>query len=548
MMRDNAVTIKLGHGLVDAMRRRAHDHSWKHQHVFWNSIDPLSSVEDIYHRLRMSGATPDELRVASTDMQKIRKRFRNYFTNELFESVVQLAQDVVDLYADMSDQLLEYQPMPKGLSKAKQVEHVLRSTRGHRLIHAIPDRGEFGVVVVSQSSGRKYQTLFFDDGSVFTAPSSIYAHDPGTVGARKVIHNAIADAKADPVGDADDIRRLYELLDIERSESSSIPTVADDDNSASPFVIAWIRNQYNRGIESYKHPGQAVAAVRDDLQRAGVNPSSWKSILRLSQHAVDTITKQPIKRNHIAVIFNSIAKYQVQDPSDEQIGSAKRVLGLSPSQIRKNDRDQWERVTALILRHDGSGDQRENEQQIADYVRSQTDQVHGGGPIASTTWGGLVKASDQWHRYRVHVAMRQRIEREMARNNGKIRAWNSLIPAQEIASMKVSPLTSVLDLYQEGQEMQHCVGSYGDHCQSGRSRIFSIRGGNGVRATVDLRRDTGKWIPVQVRGVLNAKVSSEVAGIAEEIAKLYQGAWDDTRQDERNKELWIAPSAIPNTR
>ena len=455
----------------------------------------------------------------------------------------------------MSDQLLNYRPVPKGLSRAKQVEHVLRSTRGQSFNHNTPDCGEFGVIAIDRNQNRstRCQVLVFDDGSVFNASSNIRMR---TILERLalglVIRRLIVNAEAGLVDGTEDLYKIDEFAKMIRPNATTLPAVVDNSREfTNAFVVAWVRNQYNRTIDSYKHPGQAVAAVRSDLQRSGVDLSNWKRISRLDPCVVDTIIGYPEKRNHTATIFNAIAKYQVQNPSNEQIMSARRILGRSPGQITREARSQWERVVALVLRYDGNRDdeQRENERQVADYVRSQMDRAHGG---ETNHFHHLGRSGQGFQPLAPGPRSRRDATKDWtgscAEPWGMIRTWNSLIPAQEIASMQVSPMVSILDLYREGREMRNCVGSYGDQCHSGRSRIFSIRGSDRTAATVELQRIDSKWVVSQVKGMLNAKVSPEVAGIAKEIAKLYQNAWDDTRQDERNKESWISPPAIPDVR
>lgn len=50
-------------------------------------------------------------------------------------------------------------------------------------------------------------------------------------------------------------------------------------------------------------------------------------------------------------------------------------------------------------------------------------------------------------------------------------------------------LTTPLELLSEGGEMHHCVGSYSDLVQTGRSLIFSLRGMDQSRSTLELRVD-----------------------------------------------------------
>ena len=175
-----------------------------------------------------------------------------------------------------------------------------------------------------------------------------------------------------------------------------------------------------------------------------------------------------------------------------------------------------------------------------------TNRLRNNQPVTSTTWGGLVKASDQWHRDQVHVEMQRRIGQEAERNEGKIRAWSSVVGEAETPGrgpdhvFRTTPLTDPLQLFREGREMQHCVGSYGDQCHSGRSRIFAIRGSDGEKATIELTLQGDKWVASQMKGVLNAKVSPEVARMAQRIAGDYQQGWDSAKDGEAHQREWVA--------
>jgi hypothetical protein len=50
----------------------------------------------------------------------------------------------------------------------------------------------------------------------------------------------------------------------------------------------------------------------------------------------------------------------------------------------------------------------------------------------------------------------------------------------------VHELTTGKDLYEEGQFMSHCVGSYAHHCARGDSAIFSLRKAGQRRITIEL--------------------------------------------------------------
>ena len=210
-------------------------------------------------------------------------------------------------------------------------------------------------------------------------------------------------------------------------------------------------------------------------------------------------------------------------------------------------RESMDKTIGLLLRSEHEWDnetERSNAMdELSDYV---TNRIRQRQPITSTNWNGLVRASDTWHRDQVHVEMERRIGQEAERNEGKIRAWNSLVGQVEIIKpdselvVRATPLTDPLQLYREGKEMSNCVGGYGDVCHSGESRIFSIRGSDGSMATMELTIRDNVWQPTQVKGLHNSTVTQETMGIAREIAKQYQAGWESTKEEDRMSREWIA--------
>ncbi len=91
--------------------------------------------------------------------------------------------------------------------------------------------------------------------------------------------------------------------------------------------------------------------------------------------------------------------------------------------------------------------------------------------------------------------------------------WNPYIRRVEWGSYRFEALTNAKQLREEGEAMQHCVGSYHNYCRAGARRIYSVRGRkNGKRmATLSLEYSadadgTLNWQCDQLSGLKNAEV------------------------------------------
>ena len=106
-----------------------------------------SALNNAYHRLRRAGATPDELRKATLEMEEIREMINQSEVNaqwaspEDTERIWQVTnQRIVDRYGDYSDKLHTCMP-PRTPIQAGRVEHVFRATGGRPFTHAMPELG-----------------------------------------------------------------------------------------------------------------------------------------------------------------------------------------------------------------------------------------------------------------------------------------------------------------------------------------------------------------------------------------------------------------------
>ena len=319
--------------------------------------------------------------------------------------------------------------------------------------------------------------------------------------------------------------------------------------TTNPAVAAFVADDRGPDVREYEHPGEVIENVRNTLIRYGFDKSNWKRVSKLDPASMERIISKPLSKSAATTLLNAIGKYQIQDPTDDQIDVARAIAKQYSIHIRRSispRREQAERAVGLAMRYDGGWEDAVERKRIigevGDYVANRVSRDQ---PITSTTWNGLVQASERWHRDQVHDEMRRRIEAERARNEGKIRGWNSLVLNTQIersgTTYTVSPLTDASMLHREGAEMRHCVGSYGGTCYDGQSRIFSIQGDDGEKATVELQKRSGQWTPIQVKGPHNDVVSSGMNQVVKEVSKQYQEAWEATPTEQRSIERWVGP-------
>jgi len=133
-----------------------------------------------------------------------------------------------------------------------------------------------------------------------------------------------------------------------------------------------------------------------------------------------------------------------------------------------------------------------------------------GQPNRQTTWSGIERKSNQWHG-----------EVWQAPVKSKKLAWESLICACVVSGVEVEPLTSSDALIAEGKTMQHCASAYDARCERGHYRIFSLKGTTGERTTLALVHATDRWGVDQHYSVANGSISSSMAAVGKEIARLY---------------------------
>lgn len=82
-------------------------------------------------------------------------------------------------------------------------------------------------------------------------------------------------------------------------------------------------------------------------------------------------------------------------------------------------------------------------------------------------------------------------------------------PSPFVGSAEIQPISTTLDLYVEGQHMQHCIAIYLDKALSGK--FFAYKVTAPVRATLSICRNrAGEWVQDQLVGFANQAIPAEV--------------------------------------
>lgn len=122
----------------------------------------------------------------------------------------------------------------------------------------------------------------------------------------------------------------------------------------------------------------------------------------------------------------------------------------------------------------------------------------------------LVRKSDEWHALILNEKS-AKIKKE---------AWIPVIGELSSKYVKAKELTDSEALFQEGQTMRHCVGTYADYCKNYQSVIFHLEESKNI-ATAEFKIEDNKLKLAQIRGKYNAAIptGSKLYRFTHEIIK-----------------------------
>ena len=168
---------------------------------------------------------------------------------------------------------------------------------------------------------------------------------------------------------------------------------------------------------------------------------------------------------------------------------------------------------------------------IADFVHADPESA-----ARCTTWNGLVKASNRWHRDAVIRAIAEAERRTQEDEAMAKTPWPSVIDRHQATGWHARALVTAVELSLESIVLNHCVGGgfYATLCREGRCGIFRVQPDgiadddiNGQRqfaTTLEIGKDQSGWYVRQHKGYRNRRVSSEEDARAQELLAAWKRA------------------------
>ena len=266
--------------------------------------------------------------------------------------------------------------------------------------------------------------------------------------------------------------------------------------------------------------------ARQSMEKAGVDRTNWKFAATMDTMTMRNTTKD-LTKERAAVLLNAMARARVASPE------AARAVALAGVQLLTGGRNGRENtviaLSLLFQEMDPEEEAGERHRFTGLEVRDVFDYVHemsrdNGPVIRSTTWAGLRRRSEEWHRQLQEDPINRQWKNTLAGQDNMYQAWHSCLGRTDMNGLTIIPLTSQKDLYEESLAMSHCVIGYGDQCASGQSRIFSIRSGDKRIATGEIRPNGRGWTESQTRGPRNHAVSNQVKEAMDTVAEMYTKA------------------------
>jgi len=261
--------------------------------------------------------------------------------------------------------------------------------------------------------------------------------------------------------------------------------------------------------------------IKYELRRAGLSRNGWRELIRLPRQIIDALIPVfPVGETIVERFAAAFSVYRIARESgppgfadhlaQKESGSLHELPEAAVQIMAREVRERAEtEITQDFFDEDFAA--------VCVWLRD--DQPRLGG-LRNLCWRGLVE------RARIYKAeLYDQWEEEVPRNL----SWESALPEHEDSGYRFVPLTSSEALREEGEAMKHCVAQYDVDCESGKSRIFSVRSVRTRRrlATIELHIDDllikREWFVGQVKGPRNKDVGTRLLRVAEKLAKKHSG-------------------------
>ena len=292
--------------------------------------------------------------------------------------------------------------------------------------------------------------------------------------------------------------------------------------STNPGAAGWLF-RFCPHRENIRHPGQVISLLREHTRESGLETRNWRTLATLPPGALEAALGAGNPGNAAQVINALALSGEGPEPEDLRTtaaaGRGRNAQGAHGSRNRT-------RALALALR----GMARDRETGLRDggreqAVRDALDYADAlsleGREMRSTTWNGLRKASERWHRDMREESLRKQYQYILESRGGEPLSWESLLPETRAGGLQVVPLTCEQGLFEESLAMRHCILWYGPRCRSGLSRVFSVRREGRRTATGEIALQDGEWRVLQVRTARDHQAGEEEQEAMGEIARLY---------------------------
>ena len=279
-------------------------------------------------------------------------------------------------------------------------------------------------------------------------------------------------------------------------------------------------------------PGQVAGELRRELN---LTKGAWK-ILAKSQVLGDSrYFNEQRDRTALSVLFN-LANEVGSDPSEPILRAAHDKLRMYTGQQNDERRTRFLPVVREFFKQSklptAKRRQRMEDDDLAgvfvnvgDWAMTMIEQ--NAALPQKSQWGGLVNATDRWHRELLENKARDVAERKIRdeiERYGSVRTWESVLGEFVIDGYLITPMLSPVDLAAAGNENAVCVGSAGNYansCAAGEYRIFTVRKGGKMSVLTIERRRSDTWKVAHHLGKRNSPVSAPAKEAAAEVARLY---------------------------
>lgn len=281
---------------------------------------------------------------------------------------------------------------------------------------------------------------------------------------------------------------------------------------------------YSKAIPSCSEPQElrvdvnAISQERDRLFSEGCTPAGWRWLTKQPRQWVLQLHCTCNTEEEVAFI-NLMAEHQVGRLPTRFVRLSAIQSWIIPDcyelgawqrhQQDKLTREQKRESVGLFMRLavQAVRARQVKASEVRDRVIEILDFVKDGHPIKKgATWQSLLRRQAEWHRD-MH---RARIE-EMKSIREKLTAyeWTPIVSEVQYKEVTAISLNTSDALWEEGDMLEHCVGTYADKCFSNHSRIFSMRSADGLPlATLEVTCNRGKWQIAQLRGTRNRAIQN----------------------------------------